>query len=358
MINFNKKKTLLLLIIRPALLILNKFLFKEKIINNAKHILIIETHRIGDFIISMYLIGILKRKFPNANITYLGQKWGNDIIKFYYPNIDYISISAPWASEDGYLNFFKDIQLIRNKYKNFIFDVSIDCRGDIRNTFLTLFFCINNRIGFNSIHGNYFINTKVNISDWNNIYSNIYSLGKFFLGKYSNIDLENDKPFNLLKTKHSNHFAICIGASNNLRNIEINELNNIVCSLKGLNKFIYFFYNDVYIPYVNNLKRIYKNDKKVFFINVNLIDYINTLISFQNILTMDSASAHIAVASGSNVFIITGPSDFKRVMPPLNNIFSIKSKIIPDCSPCEKKKCNNPKHKICLVNLDYEKTFK
>jgi ADP-heptose:LPS heptosyltransferase len=306
----------------------------------------------------MYLINILKYSFPNASITYLGQKWGKEIINKYYPHIKYIEVNAPWVDNKNYFKYICELYNIRKKYKLEIFDISLDCRGDLRNTSMSLIFNIKNRIGFDNIHGKYFINTKIKSSKWNNLYSNIFSYGEFFIGKYTLENFNNDRPFKFEKMRFENEFAICIGASNQIRNVDISEMTLFINYLTSLSKSIYIYYNDDYINYIDLLMESIKDTENIIFINNNLIEYIDGIIAFRNIISMDSASAHIGVASGSNVYIIHGPSDHKKIMPKLLNIFLIKSKGNYKCAPCEKTSCNNKNYKICLTDLDYEYNIK
>lgn len=107
---------------------------KAELINpeNVREILIIRTAYIGDVVMALPLLKVLKDRFPNSRITFLTSTGAKEVL-VNNPYIDEILIYDPFwfyhVSKKSYIRFFRQFRKKR-------FDLIIEARGDIRDILL------------------------------------------------------------------------------------------------------------------------------------------------------------------------------------------------------------------------------
>lgn len=138
----NKKKRMATIIFDA----LGKFLFaiprffksSQKISpEKIDSILIIRTAYIGDVVMTLPMLKVLKNKYPGVRISFLTSKSAQPLLKN-NPYVDETIIYDPfWFYETGITAWFGFIKKLRQQS----FDLVIEARADIRDLALILFFC-------------------------------------------------------------------------------------------------------------------------------------------------------------------------------------------------------------------------
>ncbi len=127
-----------------------------------KRILAIRLAYIGDVVLTIPAIKVLRDTFPNATICFLTSSRAKDVI-VNNPYIDEImTYDAPWFYPQNpfssFVNYLKFVALMRSKR----FDMVIDFRGDFRNLLLVAFLSgANRRVGFGIGGGGYLLTDLV-----------------------------------------------------------------------------------------------------------------------------------------------------------------------------------------------------
>lgn len=104
---------------------------------NIRTILIVRTAYIGDVVMTLPMLKVLKNRFPKAHITFLTSKAAQPLLD-HNPYVDQVISYDPfWFYKTGLLAWFGFIKKIRQQR----FDLVIEARADIRDLALIVFFC-------------------------------------------------------------------------------------------------------------------------------------------------------------------------------------------------------------------------
>ena len=132
---FNPQKTKFLKLLNGML----SLFFLEKTANSAldikscKRILIIDPTLIGDIVMLIPFLRVVKKNTNNAKITLVCNKWAKDILSNQglvdsFVFVDSKILNSPWA-------FIRNIRYLKTVYREINreeYDVSIEPRGDLR----------------------------------------------------------------------------------------------------------------------------------------------------------------------------------------------------------------------------------
>ena len=118
--------------------------------NDIKKIIVFESHLIGDTVLILPLLGVLKKAFPKAEILLLAGPWAKPIIKRSNASVQVATISLPWLQK-GTLKKLVSIPSFVSMIiwlRRFRSDMFIENRGDVRNIVLGRLICPTHRIGY------------------------------------------------------------------------------------------------------------------------------------------------------------------------------------------------------------------
>jgi ADP-heptose:LPS heptosyltransferase len=354
---FNKRKLFILKIFSFFLILIKPFL-KNKFETNLKinNILIVDLHLIGDIVLLIPVIEILKLKYQDSKIYLLAGPWSKSILKGYIDEqFNIIEYTAPWVKDNkkniflNVCNFFTCISILK-KYK---WDMGIDVRGDIRNSFILYSANVNHRIGYDFMYNGFLLN---DIVVTNKKLTHLIDFHKNLL-LHLNL-ISNDfvyKPYLKFIKKNNlfnNIIGIHFGAStlNRVPSFELIEswLDDIV-QLNPQNATYIVFTTPENIQ-ISKFIFSYLFDKKY-----NAKEWLGDLDSFiikisecNQLFLLDSGPAHIASALDVSTFVIFGPSDPSISSPLGKNIKKItKNNSNLRCWPCATKTCTNIQSQLC-----------
>jgi ADP-heptose:LPS heptosyltransferase len=147
---------------------------KEKI----RKILIFRTDRIGDLVMTLPAIKLLREKYPEAKLHLIAGKWNEPILD-YIKYFDLIRFWSPsWISRgeesNSFLRFFSQaIKIRKEKY-----DLSIDFTSDVRINLLMWLSGAKRRIGYSDSGGGAFLTDTIEDRGIHRVEQNIEPLKK------------------------------------------------------------------------------------------------------------------------------------------------------------------------------------
>lgn len=371
--NQNKLKKLkkidkLLSFLLPSRTLKNRYIANV----NNKEIIIIAFFLIGDTVMYLPALRVIRKNFPNSKITLICTKVVEIVLKEQNLVDQFIIVDCPWIapfnkSLKNIFSFFKKIHII-NKSK---YDICIDFRGDWRNIFYMNFINSKNKVSFNASGGEYMlthpIECNVNISHYTD--EGIYLLQQLGLkitdeNKFPKL-LLNDKDKLLINTYikecgFENKFIIGlhpgVSASADARKWDDNKFVEFINSLHQFDE------NIVFLLYegpneketiINICEKLNKNIQYVV-VKKTLSQYIKLLNASNLLICNDSGAGHLAAAYNIPVLVIFGKADPQAVKPLGNNVSIISHEL--DCKPCNQHICPLGTNE-CIKNITVDEVL-
>ncbi|MFH1562975.1 MAG: glycosyltransferase family 9 protein [Nitrospirota bacterium] len=135
---------------------------------NSERILLIQLRRIGDVLMTTPAVRALKKRFPEAKITFLTESPSDEIFR-HNPYIDEVLLhNRKWGVKD-YLRFIRNLRQKR-------FDLVIDFFSNPRSAQIAFFSGAKYRLGFNFRGRAWFYTTKITLPADKNLYSPLHKL--------------------------------------------------------------------------------------------------------------------------------------------------------------------------------------
>lgn len=310
---------------------------------------------IGDTVMYLPALKVLKKRFPNSNFTFVCTKAAKEILNNVEFEADFILIDCPWISpfNKSFTNrfkFWKSILFINKKH----YDLAIDFRGDWRNIFYMSFINARRKVSYNFTGGEYMLTDSI----IPNPSIKHFTDEALYLVKQIGCNFSGDDEIpifilNDLNQRYITHFknqneltdkfiiGIHPGSSQAVKQwdaLKFYQLIETIWKKKIDCKFLIFEgpgeagtvnliiekINDINIPYC----RIKKDFK----------EYINIMALCDIVICNDSGAAHIAAAHGKPLIIIFGNTNPEYVTPKSRNIVKVISHEL-NCKPCFKSFC-------------------
>lgn len=338
----------------------------------VKEIVIIGFMMIGDTIMSIPSLRVLKRNFPNANITLVGGKHVEIILKNQSLIDNFVTVKVPWLTADyslkNVLHFFCSLRIINRKK----YDLSIDFRGDWRSIFYVNFIQSVRKVSFNYTGGEYMLTDAVApnpfiehyIEEWLYLlsmigcsYTDEDKLPVLQLSQGDTAFINNYKSANNLHGR----FVIGIhpGASQEVKKWDENNYGELIIKLAKTYAdaiFIIFEGPNERETVVKLQNILTANPVDFIHVNTGLHDY-TLIISLCNLVVCnDSGAAHIAGAFKVPTVVIFGNVDPKFVTPYGAEIKKIISHTM-ECKPCHQSYCKFG-HNLCIKSVSVDEVHK
>lgn len=344
--------------------------------NDVKEIIVIAFLLIGDTIMYMPAIKVLKKNFPFAKITLVCGSLVRTILQDQDLVDDFIIVNCPWISPfnkslNNILNLFSSLNKVNRKK----YDFAIDFRGDWRNIFYMNFINARRKAGFNFSGGEYMLTDVIALDQKpDHLIDEIFA----FLQELDCIFTENDKYPILKLTKADNHYVdkfkkendlcnkfiigIHPGASLEERKWDEHKYADLIIRLsQSHSNYIFLIFEG---PNEKNTINILENtftgtNVKYLVVSKSLHEYIILMSICQLVICNDSGAAHLACAYNVPSVVIFGKGDPKAVKPFTLNKLQIVSHSL-ECKPCHLINCRFGTN-LCMkmVNVDevYEKVI-
>lgn len=341
---------------------------------DAKEVLVFDPSLIGDTIMNIPFLKVVKNNFKNAKITYLCAKHAEIILKdtglvdrFVICNGVQSFISIPDVLKD-----FKHLKKVLKEVNKISYDIAIEPRGDFRYIYYMHFMKAKRKISFNYSGGECFLTDVKSMPE--NYKTTHVTDDKIYLmkqigAKIEEDDLTPDLPItNEMKSMKEKFIkenglegykliGIHPGAREKIRRFE--KFDELLKNIHSKNK------NIAFIVYegVNEEQAVKKVivaaeecGAKIIHSKSDLAQYIKMITYADAIICNDSSAGHIANAYRIPTTVIYGPVNPEGIRPYNNKTAILNCISIPlDCKPCYKTETCPKGTYECFNKINIEK---
>jgi len=327
---------------------------------------------IGDTIMHIPVLNVIKNNFPNARVTVVCEKQTEVILRSQNLINEFVIIKTPWVVPTDYslkslTKFFSSIRLVNRKR----YDVAIEFRGDWRSILYMNFINSQRKVSYNYSGGDYMLTDVINP---NEDIKNLTAESLYLLKQIGCTFSESDRIPRLkltsadydylsafsLNNKLSGNFIIGIhpGTTQEVKRWDENKYSELIIKLSNT------FDNCCFIIYegpnerntVSTIESVLNNHKINFLVvNKSLREYVLLISLSQVLICNDSGAAHIAGAYSIPVVVIFGNRGPEFVVPYGSTQQAIISHEL-ECKPCLKTYCILGT-KLCLTGVSVEEVF-
>ena len=314
--------------------------------DRLKHIMILESHLIGDLVMALPAYRAIRKKFPDVELIFWGNQWGKDLLEDQRLFDRFYITRTPWARYDYSFGNIRQLFSQIRQLRKLKIDMALDFRGDIRNIFLLHLIKAKRVVGYDFTGGKYWLTDVVPPPEnWHLIERNLN------VAKY--IDAESKDGVPRLEVPQAklqiakeyfekqglnNIVFIHPGASQPKRLWSSKRFAIITEYLqkKGYSAVLLAGPNDESI--VESI--VDECNKRPEVLEVPLKEISGYLACGEFFIGLDSGIAHIAAALGKNIIVLFGPQPPSIACPRgYGRIIQI-SKGDFDCRPCNRRTCN------------------
>lgn len=357
--NINKKLIIAGKLLLPFWIFINYFKFL-KINNNkkldSKKIIIFEFHLIGDIVLLIPFLQLLKKSYPYHRVSLVAGGWAREVLLNENLVDEYIEFNAPWVKYkqgiNGYINTCKLIFYLQ-KYS---WDLGFEMRGDFRQILMLFFVGVKNRFGLN-LSGAECLLTEFVRDDGRGKHlsdhhielaktAGIWSLDSVYK---PNLTLSSIEKLSISSKIQGNPIGIHLGASLPLRRLPINQAKKLIISLLKKDQDILLFQPPEMREEIVLLMRLLTPGirRKITVWSGSLREMIVSISSCSEFHAMDSAAAHISAALGVKTFVYFGPA-LPIFSKPIGDQVHVVEKSEVKCRPCDQRHCTNKKFQACM----------
>ncbi len=305
-------------------------------------ILIVKPSSLGDIIHSLSFLNSIKSYFPKAEIHWVISKGLEGLLEG-HPMINRLIIinKDMWKKISRTRETMKEVRQLFKELRNENYDLVIDLQGLLRSGIITKITGAPVRVGFKEARegSRFFYTHKVEGG------KDIHAVDRYLkVAEFLGCDISNvcfPLPLSVdssLITRHSSlpdDYAVIVpGARWETKRWPAERFGELV-ALLPLKSIIVGSKADVNIA--DKIVSLSNGKASSLAGKTTLKDLIEIMRGARFVVSNDSGPMHIAVATGTPVIAIFGPTSPQRTGPYRNDHIVIKSGL--ECSPCFKKKC-------------------
>jgi ADP-heptose:LPS heptosyltransferase len=325
-----------------------------------RSILVVDLHLLGDIVLLVPLLRVLRRGHPDARITLLAGPWSRDILAGSGLVDEHIDLAAPWVRRApglaGWRDLARALGRLRAGARGAGWDWGIDVRGDLRNIGLLVAARARRRVGFDFTGGAALLTDVVPDDGRIRHIVDHHAAIAAQLGLHMS-DAERvpvlprpAPPPRLPAGAHRVGFHF--GASMPLRRLPAAEAARLVQAVlrpgetpvlvdapdtRALNDELAA---RLAPPAAAALQRWEGGLREL----MGLLSYLDRFYG------LDSGPAHLAAALGTPTTVLFGPS-LSVEAGPLGAHVQVLERQDLSCRPCDRVHCTNPSYQACLTNL-------
>lgn len=330
-------------------------------LQDVRNILIIDPSAIGDIVMLIPFLSVIKKNMPFAKITLVCEKWAYTILENEKIVDSYVFMKK--ESFNFPLLHQRDRKIVKEKTKELSkirFDLAIEPRGDLRYIYFLHLCNAVRKVSYNYTGGECFLTDVIQpcSSVEHLVDDKMYLLHRlgFKFDEYDKIPRMKMNPADEILSGFQgceDKIRIGIHPGASLKIKQWKYYCDLVRKIAVEQKFALFIFegpgeHDVAEPVFKEAKALNKN---VWLIKTELKKYIEILSVCDCIICNDSGAGHIAAAFRKIVIVIFGP-----VLPELarpytdDGVFAISHNI--DCKPCISSSCIHNCECINSISVD------
>jgi ADP-heptose:LPS heptosyltransferase len=328
-----------------------------------RSILVVDLHLLGDAVMLVPLLRVIRRCHPNAHLGLMAGPWAREILADTGLVDEFITLRAPWVAKGqgaaGIVGLVRAIRTSRLRP----WDWGIDVRGDVRNVLLLALARARRRVAYDFTGGTALMTDVVpddgvlrHIIDHHAVLARYLGMPMTAeeciptLGSPAgNGSRTHGSPTPGSKRRIGFHF----GASMLLRRMPLEEACALILAfqdrqdahlilvdapeVRALNSAVL---GRLAASYASRIERWQGSLRE-------LMAFLRTLDEFY---AMDSGPAHLAAALGTDTTVFFGPNLSLAVRPMGRRVTVIEREDMP-CRPCDQRNCTNPHYQECLTRV-------
>ena len=322
-----------------------------------RSILLVDLHLLGDIVMLVPLLRVIRRFHPDAHIGLMAGPWGHTILADTGLVNEFITLRAPWNIKGqgaaGIRGLLRAIRVSRARR----WDWGIDVRGDVRNTLLLAFARARRRVAYDFSGGAALLSDVV---PDDGVFRHIID-HHAVLAEYLRMPMTAEERIPALgvpkrtdsEAQRSRRIGFHFGASMVLRRMPLDEACALVLSFQDQEDTRLIL---VDAPDIRDLNSALLEQLPAKFAArierwqgalSELMTFLKTLDKFY---AMDSGPAHLAAALGVDTTVFFGPHLSLAVRPTGRKITVVERADVP-CRPCDQHRCTNVKYQECLTQV-------
>jgi heptosyltransferase II len=322
-----------------------------------KSILVVDLHLLGDLVMLVPLLRVIRRFHPHAHLGLVSGPWGREILANSGLVDEFIVLRAPWVIKGqgsaGIRGLWRAIRASRVR----AWDWGIDVRGDVRNILLLALAGARRRVAYDFSGGAALLTDVVpddgqlrHIIDH---HEGIAELLNMPMNEEERVPTLSPPGISGSRPRDSRRVGFHFGASMVLRRMPVEEACALMASFQNQEGTRLILIDAPDIRALNSavLNRLPANfAAEVERWQGNLGELMTFLKTLDQFFAMDSGPAHLAAALGTDTTVFFGPHLSLAVRPRGRNVTVIEREDVP-CRPCDQHHCTNPKRQECLTHL-------
>ncbi|MDD5019727.1 MAG: glycosyltransferase family 9 protein [Candidatus Omnitrophica bacterium] len=324
-------------------------------------ILVIQSHLIGDVMMAIPFLRALRKRYPNAEITFLA----NDFARGLLEGCDFIDVMLtapfPWGIRSYHVkNLWKlaGMVLYLRRQK---FDLAIDAQIDFRNIFLMFLAGARRRLGYDIVGGRLFL---TDIPEFPRDVVHLLE-GRLSVLLYVGADIR-DKSYRLTLTPDARQWLDAFWRENGLTGKEVVAIHPGASTKEKLwnpgcfVRVIRWLRERNYVPVLvagpqdeaaaGNIQGLAGGD--ILVLKTSLARCMAFLSRSRLLVCLDSAASHLASAIGTPAVVLYGPQWPFLAKPFDDHIAAVWNEHV-DCRPCVYTKCRKPGHD-CMEGISVQ----
>ena len=320
-------------------------------------ILVVDLHLIGDIVMLIPLLRVIRRHHPDAHLGLIAGPWSGAILGGTGLVDEFIPLRAPWVAKGRRATGLGAVIRAIRKSRARVWDWGIDVRGDVRNILLLALARAKRRVAYD-FSGGAALLTDV-IPDGGMLRHIIDHHAT--IAEYLHMPMSEEDRIPVLrvggrtasKAGAFRQIGFHFGASMCLRRMPLEEACALLLRFQNREgtRLILVDAPDTRTLNAAVLERLpasfsdrierWEGDLGEF------ADILNTLDEFY---AMDSGPAHLAAALGIDTTVFFGPQ-LSLVIRPIGRKVTIIERMDVRCRPCDQLRCTNPHYQECLTQI-------
>ena len=319
-----------------------------------RSILLVDLHLIGDIVMLVPLLRVIRRCHPQARIGLLAGPWAEQLLRDTALVDDYIALTAYWVRPGPRIAGLAAVGRALRQCRRSYWDWGIDVRGDVRNILLLACARAARRIAYDFTGGSALL-TDVVPDDGALRHIIEHHIA---LARYLGLEMQPEERIPWLPppadgSPHSagRTFGFHFGASQVLRRMPAAAAAELVETVAAAAPVNIVLVDSPDTEALNTalLAQLSADcASRVQRWNGSLRELMALLVRLERFYAMDSGPAHIAAALGVDTTVFFGPNLADAVRPWGARVTVLEDAALP-CRPCDHLHCTNPRVQACLI---------
>jgi heptosyltransferase-2 len=320
-------------------------------------ILVVDLHLLGDLVMLVPLLRVIRRFHPDAHLGLMAGPWGRTVLADSGLVDEFITLRAPWIAKGqgaaGMKGLLRAIRTSRGR----TWDWGIDVHGDVRNALLLALARAKRRVAYAFSGGAALLTDAVpddgvlrHIIDHHAVLAEY--LGMPMTAEERIPALGNPETIGS-KSRGSRLIGFHFGASMVLRRMPLEEACSLILSFQGWQDTRLILVDAPDIRDLNSalLARLPATCAAgIERWEGTLVEFMTFLRTLDKFYAMDSGPAHLAAALGIDTTVFFGPHLSLAVRPTGRNVTVLERVDVP-CRPCDQRRCTNVNYQECLTKI-------